>query len=352
MNKLKILFYSHTIDYGGTWRSHERILLNLDKTKFDAYVFYNTKSNNNRLDYLKMHMPESNLIAFDSVGNRMGPETGYAYKETNFTELAKKQNFDIIHFARSGYYEWPFIERISPIQIETNIFADKDYSKFLDFSVSISDRITELRGSTDHRIYNPVPQPLKNTDTLQDELGIPEGYHIFGRVGRPDNFHDIALRSLFLLKSKGYKFKYIILGPCKKTLQLINELNLNDDCILISPTNDDNFIHKLYNTIQIFLHYRIDGESFGVAIAHAMMYGIPIISHYAGYNAQKEIISDGGYVAYSIQDYTNYLIKLLEDKTFYSIISNNAKTQAQLFDENKIVKEWENLYSTLCSKNK
>lgn len=31
----KILFYSHTIDFAGTWRSHERILLNLDKNLSD-----------------------------------------------------------------------------------------------------------------------------------------------------------------------------------------------------------------------------------------------------------------------------------------------------------------------------
>ena len=29
--KYKIAFYSHSIDYAGTWRSHERILLNLNQ---------------------------------------------------------------------------------------------------------------------------------------------------------------------------------------------------------------------------------------------------------------------------------------------------------------------------------
>ena len=53
MKKIKILFYSHTIDYGGTWRSHERILLNLNPDLFDVYVFYNPNQDNNRLDYLK-----------------------------------------------------------------------------------------------------------------------------------------------------------------------------------------------------------------------------------------------------------------------------------------------------------
>ena len=51
--KIKIVFYSHTIDYAGTWRSHERIILNLDKNKFIPYIVYNTNANNNRLEYVK-----------------------------------------------------------------------------------------------------------------------------------------------------------------------------------------------------------------------------------------------------------------------------------------------------------
>ena len=35
MRKIKILFYSHTIDFAGTWRSHERVLLMLNKEIFD-----------------------------------------------------------------------------------------------------------------------------------------------------------------------------------------------------------------------------------------------------------------------------------------------------------------------------
>ena len=50
-------------------------------------------------------------------------------------------NPDIIHYARSGYYEWPFTKRLSPIQIETNIFGFKDSTPFLDYSIAISNTI-------------------------------------------------------------------------------------------------------------------------------------------------------------------------------------------------------------------
>jgi glycosyltransferase involved in cell wall biosynthesis len=137
------------------------------------------------------------------------------------------------------------------------------------------------------------------------------------------------------------------LGPCDETVDTINKLNLNDDCILLNPTNDDYFIHKLHNTIDVFLHYRIDGECHSTALSQAMMYGIPIISHYGGFNGQQETIASGGYVAYGVQDYTDYLVKLIQDEEFYSIVSNNAKNRAQDFDEAKIVKDWENVYTKL-----
>lgn len=342
--KIKILFYSHTIDYGGTWRSHERILLNLDKNKFDPYVFYTPHQKNNRLGFLKTKLDNNNIIEFNSIPERHGPNLGYGYKETNFTEVAKQYNFDIIHFARSGYYEWPFTERIAPIQIETNIFGAKDTSNFLDCSVTICDRINVLRGGSDYQIYNPIPQPLQGKDNLKKELGIQDGYLVFGRIGRPDNFHPIAFKALRMLKEQHYAFKYVILGACEATKNCIQEYDLVDECILIEPTNDDEFIHKLHNTIQVFLHYRIDGECHSTALSQAMMYGIPVISHYAGFNGQAETIKEGGFVAGSPEEYHQYLVKLITNPDFYNLVSKAAIKRAQDFDQNKIVKEWENVY--------
>jgi glycosyltransferase involved in cell wall biosynthesis len=350
MKKIKILFYSHTIDYGGTWRSHERTLLNLNPDLFDVYVSYNPNQDNNRLNYLKTKLNDSQIIPFEASTDKLGPDMGYPYRENNFTEIVKSYDFDIIHFARSGYFEWPFNQRICPIQIETNIFGDKDISEFLDCSVTISDKMTELRNGSDYMIYYPIPLPLNSTDNLKLEYNIPEDYFVFGRAGRPDNFHPIALNSLKKIKNLGYKFKYIILGACNQTINLINNLGLNDECIIIDPTNDDEFIHKFHNTIDMFLHYRSDGETFGAAIAQSMIYGKPIVSHFAGFNAQKEIIKDGGFVCENENEYVESIVKLCNDKELYKMISYNAKNRALDFEEKKITLEWETLYRKLYDK--
>jgi glycosyltransferase involved in cell wall biosynthesis len=347
MKKIKILFYSHTIDYGGTWRSHERILLNLNPDLFDVYVCYNPNQNNNRLDYLKTKLKDYQIIRFNSSKDKSGPDTGYAYRETNFNEIVKSYNFDILHFARSGYFEWPFNQRICPIQIETNIFGGRDFSEFLDCSVTISNKVTEIRNGSDHMIYNPIPLPLNSKDNLRLKYNIPDDYIVFGRVGRKDNFHPIALNSLKKIKDIGYKFKYIILGACSQTINLINSLGLNNDCIILEPTNDDELIHKFHNTIDMFLHYRSDGETFGTAIAQSMIYGKPVVSHLAGYNAQNEIIQDGGFVCNNENEYMESIIKLCNNKELYEIVSYNAKNRALDFEEKKITLEWETLYQRL-----
>lgn len=350
MKKIKIVFYSHTIDYAGTWRSHERIIENLNKEIFQPYVMYNVNANNNRLEVVKNILGENFVIPFDTSGGKLGPEDGYRFVNTNFNEEINKIQPDIIHFARSGYYEWPFVERLCPIQIETNIFGFMDYSEFLDHSITISKKITEIRGSTDSEIYNPIPSANNGVGDLKKELGISDDYLIFGRIGRKDNFHPITLNCLHKFKKMGFKFKYLIIGACDQAINRINELNLEDDCIIIETTNDDLFIDKFHNSLDVFLHYRSDGETFGTAIAQSMMYGNPVISHHAGFDAQTEIISNGGYVSNNEDDYLNELIKLVTNKDYYTTISNNAKKRSLDFDEHTVCLKIEELYINLHKK--
>ncbi len=350
--KIKILFYSHSIDFAGTWRSHERILLNLDKSKFDVYVFYNPNQKNDRLEFLQKRLTKERIIPFSASINKYGPRLGYAYKQNDFAELALKMNFDIIHFARGGYFEWPFTSRMAPIQLETNIFGGKDKSNFIDYSVTICDRITQIRGKSDNMIYNPIPLPHHEKEDLRAFLGIPDDYHVFGRIGRKANYHPISLLSLKKLKFLGYNFKYLIIGGCDKAESDIKRFGLSEDCIIIDTTNDDDFINKFHNTIDVFLHYRSDGECHSTSIAQAMMHGIPVISHYAGYNGQKETISQGGYVAISEIDYFNFLLKLIDDKYFYNSVSRKAKWRAMDFEQSIIVSKWEKVYFELFEINK
>lgn len=78
-----------------------------------------------------------------------------------------------------------------------------------------------------------------------------------------------------------------------------------------------------------------------------MIYGKPIISHRAGYNGQYETIKDGGYVAESSKDYSEYLGYLIKNKDFYKIVSEKSRLRGLDFEEGLIVKKWEDIYSNL-----
>ena len=82
--KIKIAFYSHSIDYAGTWRSHERILLNLNQDIFQPYVLYNQSIENNRLDFIIEKLGCEFVIPFLASTEKTGPDMGYTFINTNF----------------------------------------------------------------------------------------------------------------------------------------------------------------------------------------------------------------------------------------------------------------------------
>ena len=348
--KYKIAFYSHSIDYAGTWRSHERILLNLNQDIFQPYVLYNQSIENNRLDFIIEKLGCEFVIPFLASTEKTGPDMGYTFINTNFEEKLLEINPDIIHFARSGYYEWPFTKRLSPIQIETNIFGFKDNSSYLDCSISICETIDKLRGGSDSVIYNPIPKPIGLKENLRNLLNIDENTLVLGRIGRPSNFTPISIEASKMLKDTGLKFKYIIVGPCNETKNKIKQLHLEDYFILYEPTNDDDFIDKFYNTIDIFAHYRFDGECHSTAIAQAMTYGKPVISHFAGYNGQLETIGDSGFVVNNSMEYFLSILKLTKDKNLYKNLSELSIKNSEKYLIQNIIPKIETTYLNLLKK--
>jgi glycosyltransferase involved in cell wall biosynthesis len=346
MKKLKVLFYSHIINYAGTWRSHERIIQGLDRDRFDPYVlFWEGCDTHNRLEPVADIIGEQGLIPFHRSKEKTGPEQGWMPRETDFSKIVQQHRFDIIHFARSGYFEWPFIERLAPLQIETNIFGFRDASLFLDKSIAICHYIAQARGATDAVIYNPIPDAALYGDNLRNALSIPEGAFVFGRIGRPANFTPIALEAFDCLVKKYPDLFYIIIGPCQQTRQFV-EVRKIPHVILIEPTMDDAFIDAFHRTIDILLHYRSDGEVHSTAIAQAMMYGIPVVSHITNqYNGQIETIGRTGGVARDVNEYIQLTEQFIRHPEFRTQMSRLARRVAlEKYEQKKVVQMIQNKY--------
>lgn len=342
--KIKILFFSHTIDFAGTWRSHERIFEAINKDVFDPYIFYWPKGQHNRLEILKQKVPSNRLIPFNRTEEQKGHNEGYIPLKTNFAEIAREIGFDVVLFQRSGYYEWPFNERIAPLQIEISVFDASDYSPYLDKSIAVSNRVKRKKQrEVDAVVYNPIPLPSSNYDnliSLRNELDIPKNHTILGRIGRPAEFDPIALRAFKMLQP--FNATYIIIGSADEAIQYVKS-NKIENVMLFGCTNDDYFIEKFFKTIDIFAHYRDGGESFGTGIAQSMMYGKPVVSHYSGFNAQAEIIANGGFVVNDSQNYAQALFNLINNKDLYNLVSKRARQRAMDFEQYHVTRQIENL---------
>ena len=311
---IKIGFYSHTIDFAGTWRSHERIVQELENdSRFKTYILYCENIKNDRLETCRRLLPNTIFVPFTRSLNKTGPEQGYTPFETNFKEVCSTLGLDILHFARTGYYEWPFNDRHATLQIETNIFGADDHSSFLDRSIAISTCVQKLKQKpSDILIPNPIPSRSANFDSvesLRKEYRFAESDIVWGRLGRSANFHPIGLIAFKETQKVVPNLKYLIVGGCEQAKAFVANNNLQG-VVFVEPTNDDDWIERFHKTINVFAHYRSDGETHGTAIAQALMYDIPVVSHYAQFNAQVETIGPGGLCAQNVEEYINAIKQL------------------------------------------
>lgn len=232
---------------------------------------------------------------------------------------------DIIHFARSGYAEWPFTERLAKLQVETNIFGFYDTTEYLDRSICLTKYLSDRRGGSDAVIPNPIPPPHRPGD-LRYKLGIPKGAIVFGRIGddAPENFDQIALNAFTGLSQKYNNIYYLCMAPHQEFKNKSNRI------ILLPKTYNDIEISAFYETIDVFAHYRKLGETFGTAIAQALSYGKPILSHtveevdFYHSNGHLETIANCGLVAKDLPEYRENMDRLIRDKALREDLSKRA----------------------------
>lgn len=351
--KRKIAFYSHVIDFAGTWRAHERIIEKLQHDeRFEVCVLYARNIENNRLNIARRLLYKCEFIPFDRSLEKTGPEEGYSPLTDDFSRTVERNNIEIIHFARSGYYEWPFNRRVAKTQIETNIFGYRDESGLVDGTIYISKSFGFSDSSSTRLIATPVPGPTEKYHTLSDlrkDFGIEDETLVFGRIGRPDNFTPIAFEA-FAKCRKIVKCKYIVIGGCDYSRKAVRSLEADDDVIFLDCTNDDEYIERFHKTIDVFAHYRSDGEICSSSLAHAMMYKIPIITHFAGRNGQAEWLGPGGACVSNSQEYLSAMLSLSK-KDLRERVGDSARTFAlQTFDQEVIAKQAASFYLEIANR--
>ncbi len=341
-SKIKIAFYAHSIDCAGTWRSHENIALNINKNNFTPYIlFWPANLNNTRLDYLKNTGIE--LIPFERSLEKGDAYTGFTPIHTNFSEVVKQLNPDILHVARGGYYEWPLIERLCGKQIETNVFGYTDLSGFVDKSLGVSKYVCDRTGYS-MRVYNPIKPPVSKP-SLRSNLGISDKAIVYGRIGRADINWDMALTAFKYIEDRCRKPCYFLVLGAKADKR---EKNV----IFLKETSDDDRVASFYNTIDVFLHSREDGETFGCCIAEAMTYGIPVVSHLGTkHNGHIDTLKNAGVIANDFTEYVDSAILFGRNEAYRKYVGDIGIKESKRFLIKNVVPEYELVYEELKEKS-
>lgn len=343
MRKIRVGFQLGEWTYAGTARSHFRILEALDRTRFEPFALVWRQGQNDLLPALQEALGD-HVIFYDRSATRLGPEDAYKPESTDFDEVVAGLNLDILHGARGGYPEWPLSTgRHAPLQVETNIFGDLDPSANLDRSIAICHYIANRRGKTDAVIYNPIPPAELEGQNLRAELGIPADAIVCGRIGRPAGWDPIAIEAFAKVLRDVPSLYYLIVAPPEN---MVIPLLAANNIRTFAPTMDDKWIAKFHRTLDIFCHFRGDGECHSTAIAQAMMYGIPVISHTSPYfNGQGETIADGGYVCKEgMPEYAHRLKSLATDWVDRITRGGMAKSRSNDFNQSAVVRQIEAKY--------
>lgn len=158
---------------------------------------------------------------------------------------------------------------------------------------------------------------------------------------------DHLITAAKIVQSSGRKIKVNIVGdgPLRKQLELqIEKLSLTGIVELHLPTKT---IGDFYSNADVYL-ISSSSEAFPMTMLEALSYGVPIIS-YDKLAGPSEVVKNGdnGLLCTQncIENFSEQLIKLIDDPELNSLLGDNALRSASIFSSKNIAQKWSSLLS-------
>ena len=132
-------------------------------------------------------------------------------------------------------------------------------------------------------------------------------------------------------------------GPEKiKAIQYVKENKLEDKVLFLGNSNE---IDKILCYSDLFL-LPSEKESFGLSALEAMANGVPVISSNAGGITEVNINNKTGFVSKigDVKDMTTNALTLLKDENLHQVFKKQARVQAELFNLENVVNQYESVY--------
>lgn len=324
---------------GGSERLLQSIAAYLPKDEFEVTYFYcdsapykgSSWKHPDTDESCKQFLIDNNvkLVKFH-VGYKDITHPEHIWVDSNFFEVFREDDFDIIQTARAGHREYPFthINETPIIDAITlpGMAEDKENIKAV-FHISKFQAVSWMNvgGPVEKIVILPIFQNLSRADSsLRNQLRIKENDFVFGFHQRADDniFSPISLEAFSRIKNENVHF--VILGGSQKYARLSEELGISN-FHQIPHTGDNKKISEFLNTLNVFCHTRADGETFGAVISEALFHGLPVVSHVAPAMGQIETIGPAGFVCKDSYEYERKMIELISDKNLRDDLGIKAK---------------------------
>lgn len=298
-----------------------------------------------------------NLIKFN-VGFKDITKPTHDWIDTNFWEVFDSSNYDLVQTAKAGPPEYPYHLIDIPVIEYVTLSAGVDNSSSIAWSIHISQwqrkQWMNSGGAISRSSVMPViPDKPCTTQNLREALGIPSDSFVAGLHQRDsaDIFSDWPLKAFRHLPIDAH---FILLGGSEKYVSQAEKLGISNFHKL-SHSADPEIISSFLNSLDVYLHGRKDGETFGNVLAEAMLHGVPCISHFSdsGANAQVETIGPGGFFLKSRSEYTKKLLELHSDTNLRKKIGVLGREHAEKYYNSEPAADLlENLYTSFIQGQK
>lgn len=331
MLKIKIAFIKYLgLSAGGTEKFLQTIAAGLPKDEFEVDFYYSHPEDNTPVESIKQHLKDNNVNLIEFKTSKPRVHRGKIWlDETDFFKVFKN-NYDLIQTGRCGLYEEPFcsiknIPIIDSLHYVVGIDNQYNISRVMHISEFSKRKWIEMGGDKDRvvMVSHPMIIPEFKDQNLRQEMDLEDKF-IFGFHQRNDNaiFSDIPLKAFKKISDNSNAF--VILGGGESYKKQAEELGLKN-VYFLEHTSDKEKIYSFLNMLDVYAHGRRDGELNSTAIAEAMYFGKPVVSHISEeFNGHVECIGNAGFVVKNYEEYVQKLKEIQENKDLYEDLSKKA----------------------------
>ncbi len=294
--KTRILFYHvYALAYGGTSSLMQILAKYLDKEKYEVFIMYSGKMD----PKVGQTIPGASRLKFVTDSGVFPIPFDYDYIDQtlpyfihgmspNLSEIIETFNIDLLVATGAGHAEFPFstIKNIPIILL--NIFGQSNVQRNIKYHLCISKEVANklppiIPQKKIKVIYVPTEGPIEMKEEgrkIRESFGIPKDHIVFGRVVRGSDsiYNSIGIDAYEHAVKKYSNIHYLIVSPPPILKKLQKEKNI-PNIHFMEEIGTKEELWAFYYAIDVYAHFRNDGESFGLNIVEAMYAEKPVISH-------------------------------------------------------------------------